>query len=233
MDLAYPAIVALATVERFLPRGTPRPERTTLLIRLCGGSAIRELVFRGTVARFDFGGTAFDHCRFERVGWANCRFNEATAFVRCQFTGGVPPVQTEGLGSVSAFPDTTLDPEAEAIFNSARVSEGRKKYGSDDLRSDVQTVIGKFVIKGGLGLKTVEAGNIGRGSISASRYRDEIIDTVKSLLLEEHHISSGASVAYNIRKDCVESVKFFAANNVFTGKLREAFEKLEKKLGLS
>jgi hypothetical protein len=55
---------------------------------------------------------------------------------------------------------------------------------------------------------------------------------MKAVLLEEHHIS-GASAGYNVRKDSTESVKFYAANNVFTGKLREAFEKLENRLGLS
>ena len=137
-------------------------------------------------------------------------------------------MQCEGLGSVS-FIDPTFDPEAEAILNSVRIAEGRKKYASDDLRMDMRSVLVKFLIKGGIGLKTVEARNLNRGPISASRYREEILDTLKSMLLEEHHIS-GATTGYNIRKDCVEAVKFYAANNVFTGTLREVFEKLEKKL---
>lgn len=224
-----PGIVGLAAVERFLPKGSPRQDRKDLLVRLCGGSAIRNLNIRGTIARFDFTGTAFDSCRFDRVGWVGCLFNEGTAFANCQFVGGTPPVQCEGFGSV-LLTDTTLDPEAEAIFNSARVQEGKKKYGSDDLKRDIQSVIDKFVIRGGLGLRTVESSNLSRGPISASRYKEEILDTLKAIVLEAHHIS-GASAGYNVRKEAVESVKFYAANNVFTGRLREAFEKLERRLG--
>ena len=224
-------IVVLASVERFLPKGSPRKERTSLLVRLSGGSAIRYLNLRGTIARLDLAGITFERCRFERIGWVGCLLNEGTAFVNCQFVGGVPPVQCDGFGSV-LLSGTTLDPEAEAILNSARVHEGRKKYSSDDLKHDMQSVIDKFIIRGGLGLKSVEESNLVRGSISASRYKDEIIETLQSIVLEEHHIS-GASVGYNVRKDAADAVKFYAANNVFTGKLREAFEKLERKLGLA
>jgi hypothetical protein len=147
-----PGIVALAAVDRFLPRGSQRADRTALLVRLCGGSAIRDLNIRGTIARFDFTNSTFKNCRFERVGWANCRFAEGTSFVHCQMIGGVPPVQCEGLGSISLV-DCTLDPEAEAILNSIRVQEGRKKYSTDDLRMDIHSVIGKFIIKGGTRFK--------------------------------------------------------------------------------
>ena len=106
-------------------------------------------------------------------------------------------------------PGTTLDCEAEAIFNSARVREGKKKYGGDDLKRDIQSVVDKFVIRGGLGLKTVESSNLGRGSISTSRYKDEILDILRSIVLEEHHIS-GASAGYNVRKDAIEGVKYYS-----------------------
>jgi hypothetical protein len=228
--LRLPWIVALATVERFLPKGSPRRDRTNLLVRLCGGSAIQSLSIRGTIARFDFAGTVFQNCKFDRVGWVSCLFNQGTAFVNCEIVGGAPPIQCEGFGSIM-LSDTTLDPDAEAILNSVRVHEGRRKYGTDDLRRDIHSVIEKFVIRGGLGLKTVEEGNLGRGPISTSRFRDEVLDTLRSMLLEEHHISGG-SAGYNVRKDSVEAVKFYGANNVFTGKLRDAFERLERKLGL-
>ncbi len=226
-----PSIVALATVERFAPKGSPRADRAHLLVRLCGGSGVRDLNIRGTIAGFDFSNITFESCRFDRAGWANCRFNEQTSFLHCSWFGGVPPVQCDGLGS-AVIVDPIFDPEAEAILSSVRVAEGRKKYCSDDLRMDIQSVVTKFVIKGGIGLKTVEANNLARGPIGASRHRDEILDVLKSTILEEHHIS-GATSGYNIRADCTEAVKFFAANNVFTGALRETFEKLESKLKLS
>src|SRR5262249_17764521 len=116
--------------------------------------------------------------------------------------------------------------------NSARVNEGKKKYSVDDLKNDINCVISKFIIKGGVGLKSVEEKNLRKGSISVSLHRDEIISILSSLILEEHHISGGSG-GVNIRKGAVEAVKFYASNNVFTGVLREAFEKLQKKLSLS
>jgi hypothetical protein len=69
------------------------------------------------------------------------------------------------------------------------VKEGKKKYSTEDLRTDIHSVISKFIIKGGIGLKSVEARNLQKGPISASRYRDEITDALIATVLEEHHIS--------------------------------------------
>jgi hypothetical protein len=57
------------------------------------------------------------------------------------------------------------------------------------------------------------------------------MDVLKGTVLEEHHISGGLA-GFHVRDDASEAVKFYAANNVFTGALREAFEKLQKRLGL-
>jgi NACHT domain len=223
-------IVALTTIDRVLPRGTARDERAAMLLSICGGSSIRNIAFLGTVASFDFRGFDFEHCRFERVGWANCKFDENTSFNACQFFGGVVAAHSEGLGRVST-PDCRFDPDAEAILNSERIREGCKKYCSEDLRSDIRFVIQRFIIKGGLGLRPVEASTLTRGAISASRYRDEIIAALSSYVLEERHIS-GAGFAIHVRSDAAEAVKFYAANNVFVGPLREAFDRLIEKLHL-
>jgi hypothetical protein len=223
-------IVAIAAVEQFLPQGRSHQERGQLLLRLCGENTVRDLNFTGTIARYDFRGVVFGKCRFERVTWANCKFDEQTTFRQCQFTGGVPPVHCENFGSVR-LDACILDPEAEAVFNRERVREGRKKYSVDDLRSDIDSVIHRFIIKGGIGLKTVESSTLLKGPISGSRYRDDIIEVIKNSVLEEHEISGGLT-GFHIRDAASEAVKFYAANNVFTGVLREVFEKLQKKLGL-
>jgi hypothetical protein len=223
-------MVALTAVERFLPRGSSHHDRTRLLVELCGATAIRGITFTGTVARYDFTGTSFIRCRFERVAWANCSFDENTAFEYCEFIGGVPPQQCSGMGTVQLL-GTVLDPEAEAIFNSERIREGKRKYTANDLRADIHGLIVKFIIKGGIGIRSVEARNLEKGPISTSRYRAEIIDVLTALVLEKHPIS-GAGDGYNIKKDAAEAVKFYAANNVFTGALREAFERLQKRLSL-
>jgi hypothetical protein len=223
-------VISLTAVERFLPRGSSLKDRAVLLVKLCGKTSVKNQTFFGTIASFDFTGVTFENCRFERVAWANCKFDNTTIFLKCQIVGGVPPAQCEGLGSAQVL-DSRLDPEAEAIFNSVRVREGKKKYALDDLRSDIHAVISKFIIRGGIGLKSVEASNLLKGPISASHYREEIIGTLATVVFEEHVIS-GNLRGYNIRKNAAESVKFYAANNVPTGPLREAFERLQAKLSL-
>src|ERR1043166_1163130 len=58
---------------------------------------------RGTIARFDFSGTTFGNCRFDRVGWVGCLFNEATAFVNCHIIGGAPPIMWQLTNAVASL----------------------------------------------------------------------------------------------------------------------------------
>lgn len=44
---------------------------------------------------------------------------------------------------------------------------------------------------------------------------------------------SGGIAGYNVRAHAAEAVKFYAANNVFTGPIREAFDRLKLRLSLS
>ena len=103
---------------------------------------------------------------------------------------------------------------------------------SVELKADVSSVLSKFVIKGGVGLKTINELHLNRGTIGASRHRDEIMEELVSTILESHRISGGIA-GYNVRAEAVESVKFYAANNVFTGPIREAFDRLRSRLSLS
>jgi hypothetical protein len=227
-------VVSLTAVEKLLPKGSSHEERAALLLRLCGGDSIKDLNFSGTVARFDFRGVTFENCRFDRIAWANCTFSEKTRFSKCQFVGGAPPAHCREFGRIE-LSNCRLDPDAEAILNSERVRAGVKNYSSDDLRSDIQSVIERFITKGGLGLRSVESATLTRGTIGASRHRDEIIETLKDTVLEEHRISgSSASLrGYHVRDDASESVRFYSANNVFTGQLRDAFDRLRQRLKLS
>jgi hypothetical protein len=224
------AVVALIAVERFRPKGSTHQERTASLLAVCGPE-IAGLAFAGTIARHDFSDVSFSGCRFERVTWANCKFNRNTLFRFCHFIGGIPPAHCSGFGTVTLI-DCRLDPEADAIFNSARVKEGQRRYSVDDLRNDMASVLNKFIIKGGIGLKTITEDNLGKGSVGASRHRDDILEVLGALVLMKHTISGGVS-GYNVREDAIEAVKFYAANNVFTGRVREAFERLQDRLALT
>jgi hypothetical protein len=225
------ATIALTAVDPLRPTGSSHLDRAGFLLRICGNAAVEALEFNGTIARYDFCGVSFKRCRFDHSTWANCRFDEMTTFSQCEFFGGNPPAHCEGLGS-AVMSECTLDPEFEAMLNGVRVGEGKKRYSVDELKSDLSSVLTKFVIKGGVGLKTINELHLNRGTIGASRYRGEIMEVLLSTILESHKISGGVT-GYNIRPKAVEAVKFYAANNVFTGPIREAFDRLKVRLSLS
>ena len=223
------AVLTLMAVERLLPKGSSHQERTAFLLKILGRSKVESLSFTGTVARYDFRGIVFEGCRFERITWANCRFDSSTVFRYCHFVGGNPPLHCEGLGSATVELSCRLDSEAESLFNSARVKEGRRDYSEADLRADVASVFDKFIIKGGIGIKTVDENNLGRGAISVSRFKNEILTAIGAIV-EEHHISGTSKRGFNIRDDAREAMKFYATNNVFTGPLRDIYDQLKRKL---
>jgi hypothetical protein len=224
------AVIALAAVEKMMPAGNSRSDRATMIKDLFGGGRVLGAVFVGTIARYDFSDFEFGNCVFERVTWANCKFNGATKFEGCEFIGGAVPTHCEGLGTVGLV-DCRMDIEAESTFKLALIRDGRRSYSLEDLTEDIKAVIDKFIIKGGIGLKTIERRNLSRGTIASSRHRDRIIALIMSRLLEEHHIS-GPGKGYHVAESAVESIKFYAANNVFIGPLRDLFEELQTELGL-
>jgi hypothetical protein len=226
------AVIALIAVERYLAQGSTHEERTKFLTQLCGPSTIRGLSFSGTVGRFDFRGVSFLQCNFEQVTWANCKFDVSTTFKRCTFAGGPSPAHTQGLGSVQ-LQNCILDADASALISALRVNEGMRKYSLDDLRNEIGNVVRKFVIKGGLGLKSVQARHLTKGTISSSPYRDAIVEVLCATVFESHHISGKSEKGFHVRREAEEAVKFWATNNILTGPLREALERLQKKLGLA
>jgi hypothetical protein len=117
------------------------------------------------------------------------------------------------------------------MFNSIKIREGMRTYSLDDLRADMDSVLRKFVFKGGQGLKTVSSASLVKGTISASPHRDDVIEVLTRGVLDDHLIS-GSSAGYHIAESATEALKFYAANNVFSGPLRDAFERLRLRLGL-
>jgi hypothetical protein len=225
-------VISLTAVEKLHPKqgNSTRRERYETLLRLCGPESIRGVSFSGTIARYDFTGARFDRCRFERVSWANCKFDGDTVFADCQFIGGIPPAYCEAFGSAQAL-RSYFDDEAQAMFNSIKIREGMRTYSLDDLRADMDSVLRKFVFKGGQGLKTVSSASLVKGTISASPHRDDVIEVLTRGVLDDHLIS-GSSAGYHIAESATEALKFYAANNVFSGPLRDAFERLRLRLGL-
>jgi hypothetical protein len=220
-------VIALLAVERLLSQGSSHRDRAQMLLSLCGGRAISNLFLGGTVSRYDFKGMIFDSCLLDRVAWINCQFDENTAFQSCKFHGGIPAERSTGLGAAKRSA-CKLDPEAETVFASAEVAEGRRAYSASDLRTDFNALITKFIIPGGIGLKTVARQHLEKGTFGHSKFRREILDTFKSLVIEEHHLRN--TNGFHIREPVEDAVKFYASNNVLTGPLDDAFNRLSKKL---
>jgi len=224
---ALAAVIALYAVDKLVPLGSEHRERTEMLLKLTGPTAITALRFVGSIARYDFRSTKFHRCSFDRVTWVNCQFDRNTEFRRCHFVGGASTPQSSGIAEIST-PDSTKDEDADQWFNRVQVNEGRKKYGEEELRSDINLVIKKFVLKGGLGLRGVKEKDIFKGALSQARHREEILSVLSATVLELHGRSG--SHGYDIRPAAAEDVRFYATNNVMTGALREAFERLKRKL---
>lgn len=223
-------ITALRAVDRLQPKGSAHSDRTELLMSFFASDRFWNLEFSGAISRMDFSGHTFEHCRFERVRWADCTFDANTRFQSCHFVGGSSSY-CRGLGDAT-FENLTADDEGHAFVNTARVAAGSKKYSVENLRTDMRTVINKFVVKGGIGLRTVRESYLDAGTIGSSPHKAEIIAELKRFLLEEHHISGISDKGLNVRDEAAECIKFYASNNVFTGPLLSAFEALQLRLGL-
>ena len=221
------AAVALRAVDRDLGAGSEHRDRAKLLQRLCGGEMLTGLTFSRAVGRYDFRGIRFDGCRFEEVTWVNCTFDATTEFSRCQFMGGAIGAHTQGLGS-AVVSNSSLDEEASAWVSNVRILEERKRYNEDDLRNDINSVLKKFIVRGGLGLRTVHEKDLLKGSIGSSRFKEAVVDALSRTVLETHPVSGTSGLGYNVRDSAVEAVQFFAVNNVMTGPLREAFDRLKR-----
>lgn len=226
---ALATLIALKSVNRFCPPGSPRKDRTAVLLRLLNGPPVQDLAVTGTISSFDLRGIVFVNCRFERVMWANVDMDSATLFEGCHFVGGLAE-RTTGLG-LADFRDCTRDSDADELIVSAQIREGKRRYAKDDLKSDLKKVLAKFVGPSGF-LQTVESRNLKKGAIRGSRFCDEIVDAIEGRILERHHLSGTTEGGLNVKSESAEAVRFLATNGVLTGPLTELFDGLCRKLHL-
>lgn len=222
------AHVALLYLDRGM-KSANHAERADFLLRLAG-SPVTGLTFSGTVSRLDLSGVTFANCRFEGVTWANCEFDSKTTFQRCYLVGGAPPQHCRAFGSVQ-FVECKFDLEASAWIDMVQVNEGRRAYSLEDLRSDIYSIVNKFVVKGGLNMKEVKERNLARGNVSGSRHRDQVVSRLSEHVIERH-AAGEAEPVYSVRSGAREAVRYYASNNVFTGPLRIAYDELLQDLEL-
>ncbi|MEQ1709739.1 MAG: NACHT domain-containing protein [Terricaulis sp.] len=223
-------ILGFALVDAKLPKGSERKERTDLLMSLLPRGSLSGLRIDDSVSRFDFSEVIFERCQFENVRWNNCRFSKATIFRNCKFVGGGVD-HCDGFGG-AVFEACEFDHAALSSVQSEQVAEGVRAYTRTDLERDVGILIMKFAPKGGFVLKSVRRSNLYTGPFGKVRHRSEILEELERSILEDHRISQVAEGGLNVKSTAEEAVRFYATNNVFVGPLKEAVERLARKLGI-
>ncbi len=227
--------IARHGVDRLL-RPANRTDRGNFLKSILSdksSNVLNELVFSGALAQIDFTNTVFRNCAFESVQWIKCRLDSTSVFERCQFSGGIVDDESgTGFGSSYFDKDCYFDRDADRWISNIRLKSGKRKYTKHDLSADLGYLVKKFQGRGGFGFISVESDVLGRGTISSSLHRAEIISAFISQLLETHHISGVASGGYHVIKEAREAFMFFFNNNQFVGPLASCFDYLVDKLGL-
>ena len=132
-----------------------------------------------------------------------------------------------GLASISET--SHADAEARVAIDSEAIKAGRRLYTESDLKSDLNLLIGKFIPKDGLGVKTVEEMGLVRGAIGNSAHRDLVIEVFKRLVIERHELA-GNRFGYHVRESAKQAVSHFSTNGVYTGPLAEAFDELKARV---
>ncbi|MBN3846984.1 NACHT domain-containing protein [Paraburkholderia sp. Ac-20342] len=221
--------IALLTTNRIYGKGSAHAERAAFLMSMFPNHVMRGLFFFGSLARFDFSGFKFEDSVFHQVSWANCKFSSDSSFVRCRFVGGSIAACND-LGLASFGNTCHFDADAKSIINAEIVRSGRRAYAEDDLRADLNCLISKFIPKDGLGVKTVEARSLERGTIGNSINKEKVIDYFRRKILDQYVLSGHSGTGYQVREEAKPSFIYFSSNAVYTGLLGELFDELAARL---
>lgn len=226
---SFSTAIALIATNRVHGKGSSHVDRANFLVSMLPNNDLKGLFFSGSLTRFDFSGLRFEDCIFHQVSWANCKFSMQSTFARCRFIGGsVVACQNFGLADFGNM--CHLDSDAKVTINSEIIRAGRRSYSEDDLRSDLNSLIFKFIPKDGLGLKSVEGRSLERGTIGNSINKERIIEAFKRTVLEEHVLSGQSGSGYHVTDDAKQSFLYFSTNNVYTGSLKHLFDELRRRI---
>ena len=222
------SLMAVRAVDRCI-KSPSHAERTATWLEILGrrNRRVDRFILLGTLSRFDFRNLELIKCRLDKLSWANCEFDETTRFIDCHVEGGSVNY-CRGFGSTTWINETT-DRTAAALISSAQIEAGRRRYSEEDLRADVRVLLDKFLTKSG-GLKTVAERHLVSGTIGRSKHRDDILEELKKKLLRPHHISGFSDKGYAVTDEAIDAFRFYQVNNVFVGPIKEAFERLRKKV---
>lgn len=224
--------IALLTLNRRLSaKSAPHKDRTTAFVSLFTDSNLVGLYFTETISSMDLKNVTFKKCVFDNTFWANCDFDESTVFDNCYFFGG-KVVNCKSFGK-STWLKEYFDSEAKSLIDSERIISGNKKYNKDDLKSDIEVLLRKFIPREAVGFKPVYPEYITSGMIARASSKDIIFDVVSTKLLSlTHKASSPTTQCYVVNEAAKPAFTDYINNGVFTGVLALVFEDLRAKLKL-
>lgn len=222
------AQLLLASTELLAPRGSTREERSAKLAELVGGKTLKGLVFGPSIARLNFSGYRFEGCVFDNVQWQYCKFDASTLFVGCHFLGGSES-QSEGVES-AIFREYLGDEEGTAFVEGLQIRSGQRIYGADNLKADIRAILRKFVTPDGLHFRSVNEMHLTSGTVSKSRFKEEILRELCRDVIHKHEISGLSDKGYHVREEAREAVRFMAVNNSLSGLLDAVFNRLLEKI---
>lgn len=222
------AQLLFASVELLAPRGSTRDERADKLADLFDGRNLRGMVFGPSIARVNLSGFTFENCVFDNVQWQYCKFDSETTFVRCYFLGG-GETKCEGFDSVD-IKEYLGDEDGNAFIEGLQISSGRRTYSPDNLKGDIRAILRKFVSPDGLHFKTVNEEHLHSGTISRSRFKEDILVELSRSIIQQHEISGVSTKGYHVREEARDAVRFMAVNNSLSGLLDEVFRRLLQRI---
>ncbi|MEM9293746.1 MAG: NACHT domain-containing protein [Acidobacteriota bacterium] len=221
-------LLATVAVSRWYRDNTSRRERGEALRALCGGS-VEGLNFSGVVNGFDFSELEFRSCLFDNVYWSRCSFSPDTTFVGCCFRGLQAVGNSRNFGLVE-FQSCLMDEEAEVCIRALTRISAHGRYTEDDLRSDLEALLHRFVGQSGFRYKSIADPNLSRGAIAHSRYGTELLAAAKRYVLDFHTVPGTSERAYTIRKRSERDFRALIDNNMLIGSLADLYDHLRGKL---
>jgi hypothetical protein len=227
---AFAGQLALFAAARAYARGADRAERTSALLNLLPAGQLLGLQFVGTMTGFDLRGLTVSDCHFDTVTFTSCRFSSATRFVNCRFTE-LRAVNCEQFGLVNWDSSNKFDEVSRRLVESEMATAGQRNYGDDNLLSDLDYLIRRFLPRETSGFKNIEERNLTRGLIGHSQHKDVILDCFKRSVLTSYPVA-GVPV-YSVIEAVKPDLIFYVGNGVLTGELARVKDELRKKIGLA
>jgi hypothetical protein len=221
------ASMAIQTINRELPAGHSRKERSDRLLSILGSNEVRNLGFADSLTNFDFGGVHFDNCSFESISIIGCRFDARTTFRRCVFAG-ITVLKSESLSLASIDASCSVDPEfRRQLVNELGARKGVHKYTVHDLKVDFETALRRITPNELPAAGSISEAYINRGRLAGSPFQKKIMAVLKRHVVEP---APAATSHLAIRPDVVPALHFFRANGVLSGPLAIAWEELSQPL---